>query len=188
MHIRPTDLAGAKLVDLDKRGDDRGFFARFYCEREFAAAGLASNFVQINTSLTAAKGTLRGCHYQLTPSAETKLVRCLRGALWDVIIDIRPDSPTYRQWFGAELTADNRTMMYVPRGFAHAFVTLTDDVEALYLVSAFYAPEEERGIRYDDPAFSIQWPIKPTSVSAKDSAWPDFDPAYHGVERLRGLL
>lgn len=140
MILTPTPLTGAFLIDLEKRGDDRGFFARFFCGKEFQGAGLESRFVQINNSLTAKKGTLRGMHYQLPPDPEVKVVRCIRGALFDVIVDLRPDSPTFRQWFGAELTAGNRTMMYVPRGFAHGLVTLEDDTEALYLVSAFYSP------------------------------------------------
>jgi len=187
MIFHPTPLKGAHLVEPEKRGDDRGFFARFFCEREFAAAGLTSHFVQINNSLTAKKGTLRGLHYQLPPTAEVKLMRCLRGAIYDVIVDLRPDSPTYRKWFGAELSESNRLMMYAPRGFAHAVLTLRDDTEILYPVSAFYAPEHERGLRYNDPAFSIDWPIAPVEISPKDAAWPDFDPAFHGVEHLRGL-
>lgn len=188
MQFHSTPVQGATLIELERRGDDRGFFARFFCEREFAAAGLKSHFVQINTSLTAKRGTLRGMHYQLPPSAEVKVVRCLRGALFDVVLDLRPDSPSFGRWFGAELNAENRTMMYVPEGCAHGFVTLQDDTEALYLVSAFYGPEEERGVRFDDPRFAIAWPEPPVEVSAKDRAWPDFDAAFHGTERMRGLL
>ncbi len=145
MKFHETPLQGAYTIELEKRGDDRGFFARFFCEKEFGAAGLETRFVQINNSLTATKGTLRGLHYQLPPAAEVKVVRAIKGALWDVIVDLRAGSPTYLKWFGAELSEDNRLMMYVPRGFGHGFVTLTDNVEALYLVSAFYAPE--RGAR-----------------------------------------
>lgn len=187
MLFHPTPLAGAFTIELEKRGDERGFFARFFCEREFSQAGLVSHFVQVNNSLTAKKGTLRGLHYQLAPAAETKVVRCLRGSLYDLILDVRPDSATFGQSFGAELSADNRRMMYVPRGFAHAFLTLQDDTEALYLVSDYYAPELERGIRYNDPKFAIHWPLEPQEVSAKDMQWPDFDPAFHGTESLRGL-
>lgn len=179
MMFTETPLRGAFLVDLERRGDERGFFARAFCEREFAAQGLATRFVQVNDSLTAQRGTLRGMHYQLAPKAETKLVRCVRGALYDVVLDLRRDSPTFGRSFGAELTADNRRMMYVPKGFAHGFVTLTDDVEAIYLVDEFYAPEHERGIRWDDPRFGIAWPIRPVVVSDKDRAHPDFDPAWH---------
>jgi dTDP-4-dehydrorhamnose 3,5-epimerase len=187
MKFHPTPLKGAFTIELEKRGDDRGFFARFFCEREFAEAGLESHFVQINNSLSAQKGTIRGLHYQLAPMAEVKLVRCLRGAFFDAIIDLRPDSPSYLKWFGSELTEKNRLMMYVPRGFAHALLSLSDDTEALYLVSSTYSPQHERGIRYNDPTFGIKWPIEPTEVSAKDQKWPDFDPGYHGVEALRGL-
>lgn len=186
MLFKPTPLLGAYIVELERRGDDRGFFARFFCENEFRDAGLETRFVQVNNSLTAKKGTLRGLHYQLPPAAEVKAVRCVRGALYDVIVDIRAGSPTFGQWFGAELTAENRTMMYVPRGFAHGFVTLTDDTEAFYLVSSFYSPENERGIRWSDPALAIHWPVEPAEISDKDRNWPDLDPEFHGFERMRG--
>jgi dTDP-4-dehydrorhamnose 3,5-epimerase len=182
-----TPLADVRLIELEKRGDDRGFFARFYCENEFGSAGLATRFVQVNNSLSAKAGTLRGMHYQLAPAAEVKVVRCIRGALYDVVIDIRPDSPTFGRWFGAELNADNRLMMYVPRGFAHGLITLTDDTEILYLVSDFYSPENERGIRWDDPQFNIKWPLPCTEISQKDASWPDFNAEFHGLERLRGV-
>ena len=187
MKFRPTPLRDAYTVELERRGDDRGFFARVFCENEFSRAGLASKFVQVNNSLSEKKGTLRGMHYQLPPKAEVKVVRCVRGALWDAILDLRPDSPTFGKSFGAELSADNRLMMYVPRGFAHAVLTLTDDAEAIYLVSEFYGPEQERGVRWNDPKFSVDWPIEPSEVSAKDAKWPEFDPAFHGIEQLRGL-
>jgi dTDP-4-dehydrorhamnose 3,5-epimerase len=187
MKLLPTPLRDAYLIELERRGDGRGFFARFFCEREFGAAGLVTRFVQGNNSLSSKKGTLRGMHYQLAPHAEVKIVRCIRGRLFDMILDIRPDSPTFGQSFGAELNNDNRLMMYVPRGFAHAILTLADDTEALYLVSDFYSPDDERGVRWSDPHFKMAWPIDPIEVSAKDSAWPDFDPTFHGVERLRGI-
>jgi dTDP-4-dehydrorhamnose 3,5-epimerase len=183
----PTPLADAFLIELEKRGDERGFFARFFCRNEFGAAGLATEFVQINNSLSRKKGTLRGLHYQLAPAAEVKVVRCVRGALFDCIVDIRPGSSTFGQWFGAELNDENRLMMYVPRGFAHAILTLNEDTEALYLVSDFYSPENERGVRWNDPRFAITWPLQPAEVSAKDAGWPDFDPEFHGIERLRGV-
>ena len=148
---------------------------------------MATRFVQVNNSLSGKKGTLRGMHYQLAPSAEVKVVRCIKGALWDCIADLRPDSPTFGKWFGAELNDENRLMMYVPRGFAHAILTLTDNVEALYLVSDFYNVEAERGVRFDDPWLNIEWPIEPIEVSPKDRGWPSFDPSFHGVERLRGV-
>lgn len=187
MIFHKTPLEGARLIELEKRGDDRGFFARAFCENEFEAEGLVPRFVQVNNSLSAKKGTLRGMHYQMAPHGEVKIVRCIRGSLWDAILDLRPQSPTYKKWFGAELSAENRLAMYVPRGFAHAILTLTDDAEALYLVSDFYAPTHERGIRWNDPNFNVEWPIEPVEISEKDAAWPDFDPEFHGVESFRGL-
>lgn len=172
-------LAGVYTIDLEKRGDERGFFARVFCEREFAEHGLVTHFVQVNNSLSAEKGTLRGMHYQLAPHAEAKLVRCIRGSLYDVALDLRPESPTFGRSFGAELSAENRRMMYVPKGFAHGFITLEDDTEAFYFVDAFYAPQHERGVRYDDPKFDIRWPMKPTVVSEKDRGHRDFDPDWH---------
>lgn len=185
MKFNPTPLAGACTIDLEKRGDDRGFFARLFCETEFAEAGLETRFLQINNSLSGSKGTLRGLHYQLPPAAEVKVVRCVRGALWDVILDLRAGSASFGKWFGAELSAENRTMMYVPRGFAHGFVTLTDDAEAIYLVSAAYSPDNERGVRYDDPAVGIEWPLQPAEISEKDRNWPDLDADFHAFERMR---
>ncbi len=179
MIFTETPLQGAFLVDIEKRGDSRGFFARAFCEREFAAAGLVSRFVQANDSLSAQKGTLRGMHYQLAPKGETKVVRCIRGALYDVLLDLRPGSPTFGKSFGAELTAENRRMMYVPKGFAHGFITLADDTEAFYFVDEFYAPDRERGVRWDDPKFKIAWPVAPVVLSDKDRAHRDFDPAWH---------
>ena len=179
MIFAPTPLAGAFLIDLEKLGDDRGFFARAFCEQEFAAQGLVSRFVQVNNSLSADKGTLRGMHYQLAPKAETKLVRCIRGSLWDAIIDLRPDSPTFGQHFGAELSAENRRMMYVPKGFAHGFITLQKNTEAFYFVDEAYAPDVERGIRWNDPQFGIEWPAEPAVLSDKDRDQRDFDRAWH---------
>ncbi len=179
MRFESIPLKDAYLIDLDKLGDDRGFFARAFCAQEFADQGLASRFVQVNNSLSADKGTLRGMHYQLSPHAETKLVRCIRGALWDVILDLRPDSATFGQHFGAELSAENRRMMYVPKGVAHGFITLHDDTEAFYFVDEAYAPEHERGVRWNDPHFSIEWPIEPAVLSDKDRDQRDFDPAWH---------
>jgi dTDP-4-dehydrorhamnose 3,5-epimerase len=179
MTFAPAPLPGAYVVELEKRGDDRGFFARTFCEREFGAHGLVTRFVQVNDSLSAQKATLRGMHYQLEPRAETKLVRCIRGALYDVILDLRKGSPTFGKSFGAELTAENRRMMFVPKGFAHGFVTLADNTEAFYFVDEFYAPEQERGIRWNDPRFSIPWPIAPLVLSDKDRGHRDFDPTWH---------
>jgi dTDP-4-dehydrorhamnose 3,5-epimerase len=179
MTFTETPLPGAYLVDLEKRGDERGFFARAFCEKEFGAHQLATRFVQANESLSAQKGTLRGMHFQLAPKAETKLVRCIRGALYDVILDLRGGSPTFGRSFGAELSAENRRAMYVPKGFAHGFITLADDTEAFYLVDEHYAPERERGVRWNDPRFDIRWPIPPEVVSDKDRGHRDFDPAWH---------
>ncbi len=177
MIFTETPIPGAYLIDLEKRGDDRGFFARVFCRNEFAGQGLETEFVQINNSLSGDRGTLRGMHYQLGPAAEVKVVRCVKGALWDAILDLREGSASFGRSFGAELTAENRRMMYVPRGFAHGFLTLTGDCEAFYLVSAFYAPEAERGVRWNDPKFAIQWPSPPIVISEKDLDRPDFDPS-----------
>jgi dTDP-4-dehydrorhamnose 3,5-epimerase len=179
MIFTETPLPGAYVIDLEKRGDDRGFFARAFCEKEFAAHELVTRFVQVNNSLSAQKGTLRGMHYQLAPRAETKLVRCIRGSLYDLILDLRKDSPTFGKSFGAELSAENRRMMYVPKGFAHGFITLADDTEAFYFVDEFYAPEVERGVRWNDPKFGLEWPIPPSVLSDKDANQRDFDPAWH---------
>lgn len=188
MRFLPTPLEGVYVVELNRQGDHRGFFARLFCAEEFAAAGLMPRFVQINNSLTARRGSVRGLHYQLPPAAEVKVARCLRGALFDVVADLRPDSPSYGRWFGTELNAENRSMMYVPGGCAHGFMTLADDTETLYLASTPYTPQLERGIRFDDPWLAVDWPGDALDISAKDRAWPDFDPLYHGVEQLRGIV
>ncbi len=187
MKFHKTPLDGAYLIELERRGDERGFFARLFCEKEFAAQGLETRFVQVNTSLSAKAGTLRGLHYQLPPSSEVKVVRAIKGALWDVIVDLRVGSATFCKSFGAKLDDENRLMMYVPRGFAHATLTLVDGAEILYLVSDFYAPQCERGVRWNDPAVGVAWPIAPTEISEKDRNWPDLDPEFHGLERLRAL-
>lgn len=174
MLFHKTDLQDAMLIELEARGDERGMFARTFCAKEFSDQGLVSEFVQQNMSVSAEKGTLRGMHRQIAPHSEVKLIRCLRGAIYDVIVDVRPDSPTYLKWQGFELTAENKRELYVPEGFLHGFQTLTDDVEVSYLVSAFYAPDAERGARHDDPAFGIVWPEEITVMSDKDRTWPDF--------------
>jgi dTDP-4-dehydrorhamnose 3,5-epimerase len=179
MFFNPTPLGGVFLIELDKKADERGFFARTYCTQEFGQHGLTTHICQANCSLSRQKGTLRGMHYQLAPKAETKIVRCLQGALYDVVLDLRPDSPTFGESFGCELSAENRRMMYVPKGFAHGFITLMDNTEALYFVDEFYSPENERGVRYDDPKFQIKWPAQATVISEKDRAYPDFDPNWH---------
>lgn len=184
MRFHETPLQGAFTIELDKFGDDRGFFARMFCANEFSGQGLVDRFVQINNSLTGKKGTVRGLHYQLPPDSEVKLMRCIRGAIFDVVVDLRAGSDTFGKWFGAELTAENRVMMYVPRGFAHGFVTLTDDVEIIYPVSAVYAPGSERGLRWNDPALGIDWPVDVVEVSEKDRSWPDLNAEYHAVDEL----
>jgi len=169
-----TKLPGAYLLELQKREDERGFFARTWCQQEFADHGLATDMVQGNVSYNRLPGTLRGLHYQAAPYREVKLVRCTRGALYDVIVDLRSASPTYKQWIGVELTGDNYRMLYVPEGFAHGFITLAPDTEATYQVSQFYTPGAEQGLRYDDPAFAIDWPAAVQVISAKDKQWADF--------------
>lgn len=174
MLFQPTNLADAYLIDLEKVVDERGFFARAWCVQEFADQGLDTSLVQCNLSYNKQQGTLRGMHYQAAPFGETKLVRCIRGAIYDVIIDLRPTSPTYLQWLGVTLSAENRTALYVPQGFAHGFQTLTDESELFYQMSTFYAPEYARGLRWNDPRFNIQWPLPVTVMSARDQRYPDF--------------
>ena len=174
-----TPIAGAFVIHLEPRSDDRGWFARFFCQKEFEEHGLCSRIVQINNSANKYKHTLRGLHYQLAPKAENKVVRCVRGAFWDVLVDLRPNSPTFLQHFGLELTAENRKMLYIPEGCAAGLITLEEDTESLYLTTEFYSPQHERGLRYDDPKLNIQWPAKPAVVSDKDLKHPAFDPAIH---------
>jgi dTDP-4-dehydrorhamnose 3,5-epimerase len=173
-HIR---LPGAFVVRLDKREDDRGYFARSWCEREFADHGLDPRLVQCNVSFNRKKGTLRGMHYQLPPFAEGKLVRCTRGALYDVMIDLRPRSATFLQWLGMELTPDNGMMVFIPKGFAHGFQTLQDDTEIFYQMTEFHAPESARGVRWNDPLFGITWPEGERTITSRDNDYPDADPA-----------
>lgn len=187
MNFHATPLEGAYVIELNLNSDDRGFFARLFCREEFANVGLETQFVQINNSFTRQRGTLRGMHYQLPPAAEVKVVRCVRGGLYDVVADLRPDSPSFGRWFATKLTAENRTMMYVPRGCAHGFLTLENDTEALYLVGAYYSSERERGLRFDNSLFRIEWPATPADISEKDRQWPDYDPEFHGAALLRGL-
>jgi len=169
-----TRLEGAFVIELEKREDTRGFFARGWCQKEFEDHGLVAQVVQANVSYNRKKGTLRGMHYQVAPVEETKLVRCVRGGIYDVIIDLRPESPTYKQWMGVELTAENYKMLYVPENFAHGLQTLEDDTEVIYQVSQFYTPGAERGIRWNDPAFRIEWPQDIEVISDKDADWPDY--------------
>jgi dTDP-4-dehydrorhamnose 3,5-epimerase len=176
MIFQQTELPGAYIIELEKRADERGFFARAWCQREFTAHGLTAQLVQTNISYNKQRGTLRGMHYQAQPFAEVKLVRCTRGAIYDVIIDLRRDSPTYLRWIGVELTAASHRMLYVPEGFAHGFQTLSDDAEVMYQVSQYYTPDAEGGVRYDDPAFGIDWPLEVAVISEKDRRWPDYQP------------
>jgi dTDP-4-dehydrorhamnose 3,5-epimerase len=172
VHFIETALSGAWVVELDRKDDDRGFFARAFCQREFDEHGIASDVKQANISYSATAGTLRGMHFQYPPAAENKFIRSIAGAIHDVIVDLRPESPTFLQHVGVELSAENRRALVVPPRFAHGFVTLTDDVEVLYLVSAFYTPAEEGGLRFDDPALGIEWPRDVTVMSDKDRTWP----------------
>jgi dTDP-4-dehydrorhamnose 3,5-epimerase len=172
----PTPLAGAFVIELDMLEDERGQFARTFDVEEFERHGLDPTVVQCNTSFNTKAGTLRGMHYQAEPDGEAKLVRCTRGAIFDVIVDLRPGSDTQRKWFGAELTADNRRMLYVPVGFAHGFQTLVDESEVHYQMSHHYVPGQARGVRFDDPAFGIEWPRPDPIVSDRDRQFPDFSP------------
>lgn len=175
MIFTETHLKGAFIIELEKHYDERGYFARSWCREEFAAHGLRECMVQGNVSYNLSAGTLRGMHSQEKPFQEAKLVRCVRGAIFDAIIDLRSDSPTFRQWKGVELTELNNCMLYVPEGFAHGFQTLVDNTEVTYLVSELYTPGSERGVRYNDPAFTIKWPETPRRIlSEKDSNWPDY--------------
>jgi dTDP-4-dehydrorhamnose 3,5-epimerase len=174
-----TPLPGAYVITLNAIEDERGFFARQFCEREFAAHGLMTRVAQANTSYNVARGTLRGLHYQLAPKAESKLVRCVSGAVYDVILDLRKGAETFGRSFGQELSAANRKMMFVPRGMAHGFITLADSCYLLYLMNEFYTPELERGIRWNDPRFSVAWPTSPQFISPRDASHRDFDPEWH---------
>jgi dTDP-4-dehydrorhamnose 3,5-epimerase len=175
--FQETGLAGALLIELERIEDARGFFARAFCAREFEKRGLASRFVQSSISWNAKAGTLRGMHFQVPPHRETKLVRCTSGAIWDAIVDLRADSPTRLRWFGAELSAENRRMLYIPAGFAHGFVTLEPSSEVFYEMDEFYAPQAGRGLRWNDPALGIAWPRQPEVIAERDATYPDLDPA-----------
>ena len=177
MIFHPTSLKDAWLIELEKRGDDRGFFARTMCKVEFGAHGMDTDYAQQNTSFSANRGTIRGIHYQMPPHTEAKLVRCIAGSIVDVIVDLRRASPTYLKHEKFELDARNRLQLYVPRGFAHSFQATSDDVEVSYLVSAPYAPNAERGLRYNDPRLGIDWPLPVTVISEKDANWPLYDEA-----------
>ena len=179
MTWRETELPGAFVVESERMEDERGWFARVYDEGELEQRGLATRFPQGSIAFNKEQGTLRGLHYQAEPHAEAKLVRCIRGAVHDVIVDLRPASPTFKRWVAVELTAASGRTLYVPEGLAHGYLTLEDESETLYLISAPYAPEAARGVRWDDPAFAIPWPFRPTVISPRDATFPDFDPGYH---------
>ncbi len=172
MKFRKAGIEGAWLIELEPRVDERGLFGRTFCADEFATHGLETRIVQANLSVSRRAGTLRGIHFQLEPAAEVKLVRVQHGAIWDVIVDMRNDSRTFSTWYGVELTAENALALYVPRGFGHSFLTLTDDTAVSYSVSAPYTPHLERGVRWNDPDIKIRWPLHPTVLSEKDSSLP----------------
>jgi dTDP-4-dehydrorhamnose 3,5-epimerase len=176
MIFRETKLRGSFIIELERLEDRRGFFARGWCKKEFESYGLESRLVQANISMNKKRGTLRGMHYQTSPYEETKLVRCTQGSIYDVIIDLRPDSPTYKEWLGVKLTSDNYRILYVPKGFAHGYQTLEDNTELFYHVSEFYTPTAEHGVLYNDPAFAISWPLEVQVISDKDKSWPAYAP------------
>jgi dTDP-4-dehydrorhamnose 3,5-epimerase len=167
-------IRGVWIIELDRRNDKRGFFARTWCQKEFEEHGLNPHLKQMNVGFTTKKGGIRGLHFQLPPAQEAKTVRCTRGALFDVAVDIRLDSPTYKQWVGVELTAENHRTFYIPEGCAHGYQTLRDDTEILYLTTAFHAPGSARGYRFDDPIFNIEWPLPPGIISDADLSWPPY--------------
>jgi dTDP-4-dehydrorhamnose 3,5-epimerase len=181
MIFTPTPLAGSYTIDVTLSSDSRGWFARTYCKNEFKQIGHTKEWVQINHSFTIKKGTVRGMHYQLPPFAEIKMVRCIAGAVYDVIIDLRKDSATFLQWFGTELSAKNKKMLYIPEGFGHGFQTLAADSELIYHHTAFYTPGAEGGLRYNDASLNIAWPMEPTEISERDKRHPLLNGAFTGI-------
>jgi dTDP-4-dehydrorhamnose 3,5-epimerase len=174
MIFTETNLPGAYIIDIEPKVDQRGFFARVWCQNEFTAHGLNPGIVQINAGFSHKRGTLRGLHYQTEPCAEVKLVRCTLGAIYDVIIDLRQDSPTHRQWIGVELTQENHRMLYVPQGFAHGYMTLVDNAELFYQTTHEFSSKHATGVRYNDPAFGIDWPLSIEVISEQDENWPEY--------------
>ena len=174
MIFTETKLPGAYIIDLEPLSDERGFFARTFCQEEFKSHNLNITIAQANISYNKTKGTLRGLHMQLPPSEESKLIKCIRGAIYDVIVDLRKNSATFKQWIGVELNADNHQMLYVPEGFAHGFITLENNTEVIYQMSQFYKPGSEKGFRFNDPAFDITWPMQPIVISERDKNFPLF--------------
>ncbi|BAZ27745.1 dTDP-4-dehydrorhamnose 3,5-epimerase [Cylindrospermum sp. NIES-4074] len=181
MIFTTTELRGAFIIDLEEKPDSRGFFARAFCAQEFAAHGLKPIVAQCNLSFNHKQGTIRGMHYQIAPATETKLIRCTQGAIYDVIVDMRPESPTYLSHIGVELTAENHRALYVPEMFAHGYQALTDGAEVVYQVGEFYTPGYERGLRYDDPLLAISWPLSATEISEKDRNWTLLESILIGV-------
>ena len=176
MLLNETELTGVYTIDPERHEDERGFFARTFCVRELEAAGLVGRVIQSSVSFNPTRGTLRGMHYQAEPHGETKIIRCTRGAIWDCLVDLRKESPTYLQWVAEALTEDNRRLFYVPRGVAHGFITLAPDTEVFYEIADDYVPESARGVRWDDPTFGIDWPESPQLVSDRDRTYPDYQP------------
>ena len=174
MRFEQSPLPGAFVVDVDRKDDERGFFARTFCHDEFSEHGLVADYAQSSVSFNKRKGTLRGMHFQKKPHEETKLVRCTMGAIYDVIVDLRPGSPRQTRWFGIELSAVNRRALYVPKGFAHGFITLADESEVLYQISTQFHPESAAGVRWNDPAFTIEWPLEAVVMSGRDRSYPDY--------------
>ena len=174
MIFTETEISGSYLIDVKRIGDERGFFGRLWCEKEMEEIGLVSTIKQSNIGVSPLKGSLRRLHYQTAPHQEVKIIRCPRGAIYDVIVDLRPDSPTFKKWFAVELTAENSRMLYVPEGCATGYQTLVDDTEIYYHTSEFYHPESATGVRHDDPAFSIEWPLPITAISDNDKSWNNF--------------
>jgi dTDP-4-dehydrorhamnose 3,5-epimerase len=172
--FKETKLKGAFIIEPERLEDERGFIARTFCRKEFEAHGLNTDLVQCSVSFNKEKGTLRGMHYQIAPHQEVRLVRCTTGAIYDVMLDLRSNSPTFKQWVSVELTSENRRMLYVPEGLAHGFHTLSDAAEVFYQMSEFYHPETARGVRWDDPFFAMRWPGNPLVISRKDASYPDF--------------
>lgn len=177
MIFNETELKGVFVIELQAHADERGMFARTFCERELAEHGLVTHFPQCNLSRNTRRGTLRGMHYQAAPHGEVKLVRCVRGAIFDVVIDLRPGSATHGKWLGVELDAASGRALYIPTGFAHGFLSLTDDSDVFYMMGSFFVPGAARGLRWNDPRFGVAWPAAPQVISERDASYPDFDPA-----------
>jgi dTDP-4-dehydrorhamnose 3,5-epimerase len=180
MRFQDTDVMGALTVEVERIEDERGYFGRIWCEREFADAGFSLPWRQANTGFSHRAGTLRGMHFQRAPDSDAKLVRCVRGTIYDVALDLRPESETYKRWTGAELSAQNGTMLLIPEGCAHGYLTLQDESEIIYLTTAFYASESASGVLWNDTAFGIEWPAPPSVISEQDRSWPHWTDAREG--------